>query len=137
VRSRSNQTRHQIIERLRELFESVSAIIDVIVVEGPRDEEALRRLGYKGELVVSSQIGVNDYDLMNQVSRNHFHVLILTDFDRKGAELSQKFSNLLEHEGVKVEGSLRRRVGKLMAALGVFEIEDLDNMIDMTDGYIR
>ena len=130
MRTRSNKTRHDIIEALRELLANISSLTDVVVVEGPRDVEALRRLGYQGELVISSQIGVNDYDLMNQLSIRCRRILILTDFDQEGASQSQKFSKILEHEGVIVEQGLRRRVGKLMAGLGVYAIEDIDNMID-------
>ena len=130
MRTRSNKTRHDIIEALRELLANISSLTDVVVVEGPRDVEALRRLGYQGELVISSQIGVNDYDLMNQLSIRYRRILILTDFDQEGASQSQKFSKILEHEGVIVEQGLRRRVGKLMAGLGVYAIEDIDNMID-------
>jgi 5S rRNA maturation endonuclease (ribonuclease M5) len=130
VRTRSNKTRHDIIEALRELLANISSLTDVVVVEGPRDVESLRRLGYQGELVISSQIGVNDYDLMSQLSRKYRRILILTDFDQEGASQSQKFSKILEHEGVIVEQGLRRRVGKLMAGLGVYAIEDIDNMID-------
>jgi len=130
VRTRSNKTRHDIIEALRELLANISSLTDVVVVEGPRDVEALRRLGYQNELVISSQIGVNDYDLMNQLSIRYRRILILTDFDQEGASQSQKFSKILEREGVIVEQGLRRRVGKLMAGLGVYAIEDIDNMID-------
>jgi 5S rRNA maturation endonuclease (ribonuclease M5) len=134
---RSSKNRRQTIEKLKSFLESLDLIIDTTVVEGPRDEKALRRLGYKGNLITCSQVGVNDYDLMSLISVNFKRVLILTDFDQEGNALAQKFSTLLEREGVKVEKSLRSRIGAYTSSLGVFEIEDLDNMVSNIENEFR
>ncbi len=127
---RSTNNRREAIQKLGKILDDSNSLVDVIIVEGLRDIKAVKRLGYSGEIVASSKIGVNDYDLMCMVSRKGHRVLILTDFDQEGTILYNKFSSILEHEGVVVEKGLRKKVGKLTAALGVYAIEDLDNMMD-------
>ncbi|MCW4048192.1 MAG: toprim domain-containing protein [Candidatus Bathyarchaeota archaeon] len=130
---RSRTSRKQAIEDLKNLLNTISPIVDVVIVEGSRDIVALRRLGYKGEIVACSQIGVNDYDLMSMISERYHRVLILTDYDQEGLVLNNRFSSILEHEGVIVEKGLRKEVGRLTAALRVYAIEALDNMMDNLD----
>lgn len=118
---------------MKELLSEISGMVDVVIVEGPRDVESLRRLGYSGEIVSCAVAGVNDYDLMTWVSGKYRRVLILTDFDQEGTTLNRRFAEILEHEGVKVEEGLRRMVGRLTAALGIYAIESMDNIMDAVE----
>jgi len=127
---RSTTHRKQAIEGMKELLLEISGLVDVILVEGPRDVESLTRLGYTGKIVTCAATNVNDYDLMTEVSGKYRRVLILTDFDQEGLMLNRRFAEILEHEGVVVEKGLRRMVGRLTAALGVYAIESLDNIMD-------
>lgn len=115
---------------MKELLSDIGGLVDVVIVEGPRDAESLMRLGYAGKIVTCAAINVNDYDLLTEVSGRHRRVLILTDFDQEGLMLNRRFAEILEHEGVKVEEGLRRMVGRITAALGVYAIESLDNIMD-------
>ena len=130
---RSTSHRKKAIEEMKELLSEISSLVDVVLVEGLRDMESLRRLGYVGEIVTCAAINVNDYDLMTEVSGKYRRVLILTDFDQEGLMLNRRFAEMLEHEGVMVEKGLRRMVGRLTAALGVYAIESLDNIMDAVD----
>jgi len=130
---RSATRRKKLIEELKMLLSEISDLVDVVVVEGPRDMESLRRLGYPGEIVTCAATGVNDYDLMAEVAVNYSRVLILTDFDQEGTTLNRRFAELLEHEGVKVEKGLRRRVGRLTASLGIYAMEAMDNIMDAAE----
>jgi len=130
---RSAKRRKKLIEEMKELLSEISELVDVVVVEGPRDVESLRRLGYAGEIVTCAATGVNDYDLMTEVSTRHSSVLILTDFDQEGTMLNKRFDEILEHEGVKVERGLRRMVGRLTASLGIYAIESVDNLMDAAE----
>jgi 5S rRNA maturation endonuclease (ribonuclease M5) len=56
-------------------------------------------------------------------------VVLLTDFDEEGRRLNRHLTRLLERKGVKVEVGLRRQFGRLMAALGIYVIEALDDAI--------
>ncbi|MCK4317259.1 toprim domain-containing protein [Candidatus Bathyarchaeota archaeon] len=130
---RSTTRRKKAIEEMKELLYEISDLVDVVLVEGPRDVESLKRLGYTGEIVTCAAINVNDYDLMTEVSGKYRRILILTDFDQEGLMLNRRFAEILEHEGVKVEKGLRRMVGRITAALGIYAIESLDNIMDAVD----
>lgn len=99
-------------------------------MEGPRDVEALRNLGFKGRVEVCSRVSVSDTDLVELFVREGLPVVILTDFDEEGQRLNRVLTRLLERRGVKLEAGLRRRLGKLMAALNVYAVEDLDDALE-------
>jgi len=130
---RSATRRKKLIEEMKELLSEIGDLVDVVVVEGQRDVESLRRLGYSGEIVTCAATGVNDYDLMTEVSAKYGRVLILTDFDQEGVTLNLRFAEILEHEGLRVEKGLRRMVGRLTASLGIYAIESLDNIMDAVE----
>ncbi len=122
---------HQRKEALQELIQLLSEIhgyVDVVLVEGHRDVESLKSLGCIATVEVLSHSGVNDFDLVDEIASRFRNVLILTDFDEEGLSLNKRFESILEHKGVRVETGLRRRVGRLMAAIGVYAIESLDNI---------
>jgi len=128
TRGRRIRSIEQAMEGLILLLGDVEGMVDVVVVEGARDVEALRSLGFRGYVEVFSQLGVSDADFTASISGSHASVLLLTDFDEEGRKLDLHLSMLLERGGVRVERGLRRRVGRLMAAIGVYAIEDLDNV---------
>jgi 5S rRNA maturation endonuclease (ribonuclease M5) len=91
-----------------------------LLVEGPRDEKALRMLGYGGSLVTVSFLGRNSPGGLRDLTK----VAILTDLDREGASLAAKFVKRLNHEGVRTSMNERRRLKA--ASRGVFlHIENL------------
>jgi 5S rRNA maturation endonuclease (ribonuclease M5) len=91
-----------------------------LLIEGPRDEKALRMLGYSGSLVTVSFLVRNGPDDLRDLTK----VVILTDLDREGASLAAKFVKRLNHEGVRTSMNERRRLKA--ASRGVFlHIENL------------
>ena len=92
----------------------------VLLVEGLRDERALRKLGYEGNLLTVSEFGRKGVAALGGAKR----VIILTDLDREGTVLASKFVKTLSHEGVQASLSERRRLKA--ASRGVFlHIENL------------
>ena len=91
-----------------------------VLVEGPRDEKALRKLGYEGQLATVSRLGREGTSSLGDAKR----VMILTDLDREGAVLAARFVKRLGNEGMKT--SLLER-GRLKAgSRGVFlHVENL------------
>ena len=128
-----NNRRRDALYELKEVLKEISPLVDLVLVEGQRDVQALKRLGYSGAIEVSNQVGVSDYDLLEIIAKRYDRVLVLTDFDREGISLNLHYSRILEREGVKVERGFRRAIGRLTAAIGVFEIEDLENALDNLD----
>lgn len=121
-------------ERQREALEDIKSIlrgedgeIGIILVEGPRDAEALRILGSSVKVEVSSRVGQTEPDVANGLAEKSRSVLVLTDFDEEGRKLAARLSQLLESEGVRVRRELRRKMGRLMGILGVKTVESLDD----------
>ena len=118
----------QALERLTRLLGELETLVDVVIVEGPRDLEALRLLGFRGEVSLFSQVGIPDADFMDTASREYGSVAILTDFDEEGRKIDFALSEGFERRGLRVEKELRYEMGRIMAALRVYAIESLDNV---------
>ena len=91
-----------------------------VLVEGPRDVLALRRLGCIGKVVTVSSV-VRKGKSAFEESRG---VVILTDLDREGAVLAARYIKRLSHDGFRI--SLRERQRLKNASHGVFlHVENL------------
>ena len=85
-----------------------------VLVEGKRDESALRRLGYTGRLVTVSSYA----RLGGRAFGDSGGVVILTDLDREGSILASRSLKKLLHEGLRASLAERRRLKA--ASKGVF-----------------
>ncbi|MDA4124410.1 MAG: hypothetical protein OK438_03035 [Thaumarchaeota archaeon] len=96
-----------------------------LLVEGKRDETALRVLGFQGHLVSVSALGRSGIEAFGTSDR----VIILTDLDREGAVLAARFTKRLSHEGLRTSLVERRRLKR--ASKGVFlHIENLSRFAE-------
>jgi 5S rRNA maturation endonuclease (ribonuclease M5) len=100
----------------------------ILLIEGHRDERAMRLIGYEGSLITVSAAARNHGAALSSLEK----VVVLTDLDREGASLAAKFIKRLKHEGV--ETSLGER-GRLKAASrGVFlHVENLSRFAKPED----
>lgn len=119
--------REQAVIELGLLLREAEERVDTVLVEGARDVEALKRLGYRGQIEVISRHEAH-IDLAEEVAERSRTVLILSDFDREGRRINREMLQLLGSRGVRVETDMRRRIGRLMATLGTRAVEDLDNL---------
>ncbi|MBS7620346.1 toprim domain-containing protein [Candidatus Bathyarchaeota archaeon] len=120
--------RFQALLDLIELLSSIDSSVDAIIVEGSRDREALRRLGFDGVIEMHSMKGFSEEELVEEIGSKYKSVLLLTDFDEEGRQLNKRLTRIFERRGVKVDLGLRRVIGRLMATLGVYSVEDLENI---------
>lgn len=91
-----------------------------ILVEGPRDVRALRKLGFVGNLVTVASV----VKAGTPVFEGGRKVVILTDLDREGAVLASRYVKRLSHEGYRT--SLKERMRLKNASHGVFlHVENL------------
>jgi len=91
-----------------------------VLVEGKRDETALRALGYRGRVVLASAFARKGVEALGGLRR----VAVLTDLDREGAVLASRFMKMLPHQGITVSLAERRRLKH--ASRGLFlHIENL------------
>ncbi len=94
-----------------------------VLVEGQRDEKALRKLGFRGNLVTKASLAMRG-DLAFGDSHK---VVILTDLDREGSVLASKYVKRLSHDGFKT--SLHERLRLTVASRGVFlHVENLSRV---------
>ena len=124
---KNSRLRREAIEELSELLTEIHNYVDLVLVEGLRDVESVRALGCIANIEVLSHSGLSDYDLVEMIIDSYKNVLILTDFDEEGLNLNKRFTSLFEHSGFTVENGLRRHIGRIMARIGVYAIEALDN----------
>ncbi len=99
-----------------------------LLVEGRRDERAMRVLGYTGTIVT-----VSAYTRQGRRAlRNSKGVVILTDLDREGGTLAARHIKALSHDGVSTSLAERRRLKS--ASRGVFlHIENLSRFADASE----
>jgi 5S rRNA maturation endonuclease (ribonuclease M5) len=100
----------QLVSMLRTFSESGIPI----VVEGYKDERSLRTLGVRGPIIRLS--GKNLLKVAEELAQFE-NFLILTDFDRKGQELTLRLFRYLDHRKIDLTRSFRRRFGNLVSKI--------------------
>lgn len=66
-----------------------------IIVEGNKDIEALRKLDIIGEIISFNQ-GLSIPDFCDMIAKKYTHIILLTDWDRKGGYLCSTIKKNLE-----------------------------------------
>ena len=94
----------------------------LVVVEGFRDEEALRSLGFTGTFFLLCR-GSGIKHLLT-VASGFKKTIILTDLDRKGGELAAKVVETLQSKNIKVDLFFRKELKSIMRGK-VRSIEDM------------
>ncbi|NJE25361.1 hypothetical protein E3E22_01680 [Thermococcus sp. MV5] len=108
-------------KRLKQLIDRLREFDGVILVEGMRDEVALRKLGVGTEIIKLSRLPLAEIAL----TASHYHdIMILTDFDRKGEELAKKLTQYLEGYKCRIDVETRKEFKKI-AKKYIKGIEDL------------
>src|SRR3989337_4397159 len=110
------QIKKEIEEELKKLFEKVKN--KTIIVEGKRDKEVL----YSFNLTKVYTINHGLYELSEKFEKKE--IIILTDFDKEGKEISRKLSLFLQIKN-KINRNTRRKIGLLLSKLQIRTIEEL------------
>jgi len=98
-------------KRFLELIDKLREFEGALIVEGPRDEVALRNLGVRSEIIRLSHLPLTEVAL---IASSHKEVMILTDFDRKGEELAGKLLRYLEGYPCRVDSETRRELKRIL-----------------------
>lgn len=113
---------------LEALEELISELIEAssqgaaVIVEGRRDLLALRSLGLSGPVIMAShRIAL---DLAEEAARSYSHIILLTDWDRKGDEMCRTIERHLRHAGSRPDGEIRSKLKKLVKK----EIKDVESL---------
>ena len=94
----------------------------LIVVEGLRDEEALRSLGFSGTFFLLCRGG--GIKRLLTIAPAFKKTIILTDLDRKGGALAAKVVATLQSKNVRVDLFFRRELRSIMRGR-IRSIQDL------------
>jgi len=73
-----------------------------IVVEGQKDVSALHQLNVNGNIISSKTSGKSFLDILTEIERQRVReVILLLDFDRRGAEWTHRLKQHLEKTKIK------------------------------------
>jgi 5S rRNA maturation endonuclease (ribonuclease M5) len=81
-----------------------------ILIEGKKDEKALRELGVDGNFIKVSGSGLKLFEIAEMAAQSSSKVIILTDFDKKGNELARRLSGDIQSLGSHPDLTIRRRI---------------------------
>jgi len=104
--------RYELIERVLQDLGEMSERGAVIVVEGKNDESTLRNLGICG--AIESPGGQSLLHFTDSLASNYDSVIVLTDWDRRGNQLSAQIVRYLQSHDVAINTDLRSRMKKLV-----------------------
>jgi len=90
-----------------------------IIVEGPRDERALREIGVTGK-VYQVQTASSVFEFCESLAHEHREALLFTDLDSAGKKIGRTVKKYLTDKGVKIDNNLAK---KLLYALDTVETE--------------
>jgi 5S rRNA maturation endonuclease (ribonuclease M5) len=113
---------------LEALEELIASLLDAsfqgaaVIVEGRRDEQALRALGLPGPVIMASRRRA--LDLAEDAARNYRQIILLTDWDGKGDEMCKTIERHLRSVGSRPDGEIRSRLKKLVKK----EIKDVESL---------
>jgi len=104
-----------ILEKVEEII-SEAKIMNYdtpILVEGRKDKEALRLLGFKGIILLINK-GKSLSNVADNIAMKYEKIIILTDWDKKGDFLAERMKVLLEDNDVECDMEIRRKLSSLL-----------------------
>jgi 5S rRNA maturation endonuclease (ribonuclease M5) len=98
--TRLREKEEKILEILQRLAEA-SACGALVIVEGKKDVETLRKLGVEGEIITAKTGGKSLLDVIHEINKKEKHeVILLLDHDRRGKQLTSMLKQGFERQGI-------------------------------------
>lgn len=116
------------IERLTQKLVARSKVGIPIIVEGRKDEQSLRRLGIEGKIICMKSAGLGFFDFIEEI-KPWKEVIVLTDFDEEGRELSSRLVKELLRIRIKADDLF----WKELRGLGRSEIRSVEELADYVE----
>jgi len=120
----------QILKLLSELREE--SVTSPIIVEGKKDERALRTLGFGGTILQLNR-GLSVVNFCDELKARYEKVIILCDWDRTGGKLASKLSSCLANLGMEYDIELRREI----IFLAKKRIKDVEGILSYVSDLLR
>ncbi|MEM2910721.1 MAG: hypothetical protein QXO01_06640 [Nitrososphaerota archaeon] len=122
------QRKQELIEKVLKVVSDLKAESEsgaVILVEGERDEECLKRLGIKGTILKYTSMRA----LLSWAESNGMvRLIVLTDLDAEGRRIARKVVANLSGRTKEVNISYMRRLS-MLRRMGINEIKDIGNLV--------
>ena len=99
-----------------------------VIVEGPNDVKALRKLGITGPIFCAKSRRLGLVDFLDSIA-TYSEVIILTDFDKEGRALAWRLRRDLSQMRVKVNVEIWKQL-KALARSEMVGIENLGKYLD-------
>ena len=126
------------LERLQQLIAQVafeSSNGSMIIVEGQKDRESLRKMGITGPIQCLQSSRQNALEFVETIALTK-RIVILTDFDHEGISLAKKLTRTLNAQSVHVNLVLWKSLRELTRS-HVRSIEELPKYIDKLQNEIN
>ncbi len=81
-----------------------------ILIEGKKDENALKKLGINGTFIKVSGSGLKLFEIAEKSVKLSSKVVILTDFDKKGEQLAKRLAEDIQSLGSYPNLEIRRKI---------------------------
>ena len=81
-----------------------------ILIEGKKDEIALKNLGINGIFIKVSGSGLKLFEIAEIATESSSKVIILTDFDKKGTQLAKRLAEDIQSLGSYPNLEIRRKI---------------------------
>lgn len=108
-------------EETEELYKLLEKIKDKpVIVEGKNDSKALYSFGFKKIHAIN---GKGLYDFAFNIAEKE--IIILTDFDKEGSQITKKLTLFLQANNCKVDKITRTKLKKLFIKNKINRIQDL------------
>jgi 5S rRNA maturation endonuclease (ribonuclease M5) len=114
------------LERLQKLMHRVSYESErggIIVVEGVRNRDSLRKMGISGRILCLQSSRKNTVEFAEELG-GVGDIIVLTDFDREGVFLAKRLARILNAQGVHANLVLWRDLRRLIRS-DIRSIEEL------------
>lgn len=106
-----------------------------IIVEGKKDALTLQKLGITGRIICVKVSQKPLHDFLDEACQG-LEVIILTDFDRRGAQLSRAITQYLQGKSVKPNLHFWREIGSLIRR-DVKDVEGLASYMEKLKSMVR
>jgi 5S rRNA maturation endonuclease (ribonuclease M5) len=119
------------LERFQQLIEQVafeSSNGSLIVVEGQKDRESLRRMGITGPIQCLQSSRRNILGFVESLGRTK-GIIVLTDFDREGVSLAKKLARILNAHSLDVNFVIWKNLRELTRS-DIRSIEELPKYLE-------
>nr|MDO8100335.1 hypothetical protein [Candidatus Njordarchaeota archaeon] len=124
------RTRHNNDAKIERISDVIAELADYssegvpILVEGMKDEQALKDLGIKGRIIKTRTQGKKMFELAEEIASCR-SVIVLTDFDQEGEELAKEITRHLHVWGVQ---TIMRRKARNAISWATRQIEGLNRI---------